>query len=212
MKKVLMLFLLVVSFALADDLSPPPWRGQPGSAWADWEFLTPQEQDVVPDFGANPFGMSLLDVAPTHPWQQEWGGRIGVWGLSGLLHIEMDNTRILNPYKLLQIQLTWSGQYTSPAAVPTLYVGANLVTGQPVPPADIMLLDRVDLNLGPTGTGTDWYHSTFLFKIIPNPAWEWIDIAGSIWVDEVVVDTICVPEPATLSLLGLGALLLRRRR
>ena len=33
-----------------------------------------------------------------------------------------------------------------------------------------------------------------------------------LYVDEIVVDTLCVPEPMTLILLGLGSLVLLRRR
>ena len=52
---------------------------------------------------------------------------------------------------------------------------------------------------------------------MPNPESETItiDVAWCTVIDQIVVDTECiVPEPATLSLLGLGGLafVIRRRR
>ena len=37
-------------------------------------------------------------------------------------------------------------------------------------------------------------------------------IGGDVFVDQLVVDTICIPEPATMSLLALGGLALLRRK
>lgn len=214
MKKILCVLLVSAAAGMvwADDLFPPDWRGAPDSTFAQWEFLTPEEYPA-PDLSDNPFGGARLMVYPTHPWQDAWGGREGVWALSGLIDLEIDNNPELNIFKYLQIQLTWAGQYDSGAAVPTLDIDAQLVTGAG---ADVIqLLSEETIDLEPTGVqGADpyWHHTTYLYAIYPNPAIEFIDIAGSIWVDELVVDTICLPEPVTLALLGFGAVLLRKRK
>jgi len=55
--------------------------------------------------------------------------------------------------------------------------------------------------------------------IEPNPVHEMVEIEnllagmpGASAVSEVIVDTICVPEPATLGLLALGGVALIRRK
>jgi hypothetical protein len=60
--------------------------------------------------------------------------------------------------------------------------------------------------------GTDWITSIYDITIWPNPAEEWIAIKGDILVDELGIRTECVPEPATIGLLGLGGLALLRLR
>jgi hypothetical protein len=50
-----------------------------------------------------------------------------------------------------------------------------------------------------------------------NPQYEDVIITGSYYVGEVVVDTICIPEPSSLALLAVGAISLlpyawRKRR
>ena len=44
------------------------------------------------------------------------------------------------------------------------------------------------------------------------PEFEVIRISGDIYLDEMVIDTYCVPEPASMSLLCLGALALIHKR
>ncbi len=60
----------------------------------------------------------------------------------------------------------------------------------------------------------NWYTYNGLIEIRPNPEGEMISfpIIPSTNVSQIVIKTICVPEPATVSVLALGAVALLRRR
>ena len=68
-------------------------------------------------------------------------------------------------------------------------------------PPGLTVVPAVDLGYG-------WYETTFKWEIRPNPPDEFFVIGGNILVDELVIDTWCIPEPTTLSLLGGGLVLL----
>jgi len=62
-----------------------------------------------------------------------------------------------------------------------------------------------------------WYTYNGMIEIQPNPDGEWLtfELVDSTNIEEIVIKTICMPEPATLALLGAGGLamaLVRRRR
>jgi hypothetical protein len=64
---------------------------------------------------------------------------------------------------------------------------------------------------------SNWYTYGGYTEIMPNPEGEWLTfgLVDSTNIEEINVDTICMPEPATLGLMafgGLGVFLSRRRR
>lgn len=201
---VLAVASLISSSAYADDLFPPPWRGQPGSTTQEWEFSTPMPVSP-PDAMMNPYGEPSAAAYPGtgQSWLDDWGGRQGMWPLSGTIEVTIPNSSIPNPYKDIWVQLTWARQVES--STPVVWEMNSNAVGTVVS----------DVILGPTGLPAPsdfWYHTTFLIHIEPNPAWEIVKIDGTVVVDQLVIDTICAPEPASLLLLGLGGLALRRRR
>ena len=203
---ILAAILVSVGFSgvFADDLYPPLWRGDPGSTFQMWEFLTP-DPNAVPDVWDNIYGMPIAEVTPGtgQEWWDIYGDRQGVWPLSGTIEVPINNQPLPLPYKDILVQLTWSQQVST--SIPVVW---DLVSG-----VQGTLVNEIDL--GPTGEpygdGT-WYHSTYLIHLEPNPDFEIVKIDGTIMVDELVIDTICFPEPASLGLLALGGLAMLRRR
>lgn len=207
---VTLALLLVVSgytAAVADDIYPPAWRGQPGSTMQEWLFSN-SIPDPIADINNNPYGNPIAHPRPGtgQEWVDEWGGRQGIWPLSGTILFDIPNTPVPNPYKEIWVQITWAKQVTSstPGVVAFLPGGPDIAS----------TLVR-EIPLAPTGALSPsdmWYHSTYKIRIEPNPAFEHVYITGTLLVDQVVIDTICVPEPATLAMLGLGGLVMIRRR
>jgi len=190
---------MFVAAAHADDLNPPPWRGLPGTTFGEWEFST-SNPNPAPDVGVYPWGQPTTTVTPgfMQVWQPEWNGRQGVWPLSGEIEVVIPNQPIPNPYKEIWVQLTWAEQVVDPpfdrpiVSETRFNVPATLVTETPL--------------------GGGWYHTTWKIRLEPNPDWEKVFITGAVNVDQMVIDTICVPEPASMAMLAIGGLALLRRR
>lgn len=193
-----------VSPAYADDLYPPPWRNGPRTTMQEWAFSTNQSMTLPADVVINPYGQPYADVYPGtgQNWWPVWGGHDGVWPLSGTMEFFIPNASP-NEYKDIWIQITWAKQ----AFLSTPILSSN-------PSGNVELIQQIDI--GPTGeplpAGANWWHTVYNIRIYPNPTSEMIRIDGTIMVDQVVIDTICVPEPAALGILALGALALIRRR
>ena len=192
-------------FANLDDLNPPGWRTEPAGmtpttvqGWGLSNNANPAEADVaINDFG-NPT-LEFIINSPTGGYLQTYdagsGEHNGVWMLTALDYIDINipNTgnNIPGTWKEIWLQVIYSDPGGTGAQIPinTIPNYSSLVR-QP-------LQDFGD------GFLLDTYHIT----IEPNPSSEEIiafSIQCQIYIDEIIVDTICVPEPATFAVLGLG--------
>lgn len=197
--------MLVVGPAMADDLFPPDWRGEPNSQTAEWDtWLTCGEPD---DWISNPPEIGM----PSGEWgnrHDEFAGRFGVLdiGADDEVKFDLDNYNNNNPEKLIRIQITFNA----------------IEGGRPIA-VDICVNNEPDdmyVPLAPVEThdhGMGWVTEAYDIVLMPNPESETIGLKFASYpafVDQVVIDTICIPEPATMGLLVLGGIgvLMRRRR
>ena len=194
-----------------DDVQPPPWRGQFSTTSQFWLFNTPdllvQPDGPIPAHGGLPPGApwlpsTRLTVQPLGPWiQSDQSGRIGIWPLSGTMNVIVDNHPEPNPVKYMWVQVVWQD-------IPGLpHTGPELSGFNPLASTPLTAVGPVDLGFG-------WFETTYKWEIRPNPRDEFFILGGNINVDQLLIDTWCIPEPGTglLTVLGGGLLLVFRRR
>lgn len=158
---------------------------------------------LVPDVVDNPFGTPVLTIntSPAGGWVPDPSGQGGGWALSGEIDVIIPNDPTPGEFKVIELLLTWRpGQLGQLPGRP--FVGVS---------ADPMTAMAMDIAHDPIA-GTPWTLSTYNITIWPCPAEEWIAIKGDIVVDALHIKTRCIPEPATMGLLGLGSLVLLRNR
>lgn len=221
-------WLSVVPVASGEDVLPPAWRGQPRSTVQAWDFLTEGETPVgspetfeylTPDAG-NPTAYNSYGTPATGPrlavttgvtglgnYQSPSGpGPGGAWWDFDHMNLEAPNAGIAAPgtWKDLRIQITYRDVLQT-GMTPRLDILAGVPITAPT--------------FHQSFTQGDWIVFVQDWHIEPNPVHESIEIEnllagtpGAFAVSEVVVDTICVPEPASLGLLAVGGLALIRRR
>ena len=215
MRRILALIVVLCMAApvLADDLFPPDWRGDPGSTFQHWTFDNdPAGSSILlPDVVDNPFGQpELLDNYPSSAdWYQDYEGRQGVYHFYWNFWLDIPNQPLPNPLKWIQVQITW-------------WDAGDMDLYDPGFPEFLP-----DESFLPTGEFTNvssntivlegqWKHTTWLIEITPNVDFESLFFQGleddEMIIDQIVVDTICIPSPGALALLGLAGLAGRRRR
>jgi hypothetical protein len=200
-KRAAMALALVVTLAVwstpvrSDDLAPPPWRGAPGSTFQHWHWDNGDTQ--TPDVWNNPYGIPQENSAERNNawWNGTFGGRQGVITLAeGYMEWHIPNHFEPTIPKWVRIQLTLNTPNFNWVGNPTVGPVTQLETD----PA----------------TQITWYHH-WADYVIPCRPFD-VFVTGTFAMDQLVVDTVCVPEPGSmlLSSIGLGVvgLVARRRR
>jgi len=197
---VLGLVLAVPAFAI--QVFQPPWVVNPNDPkWAGgsttseaWEFWGNPLGTTHPERWNNPFGppTDFQPVGATPAFDPNGPGLTGVntWlvGLEGGgFSLTVPDDPIPRPLKVIHLQYTSDkSSSNAPGTIPPGSASAGGVAGHP-PSA--------------------YYTYEWLLYIQPNPPSETINVSfpAGTHIGEVEVATICVPEPSTLVLLGIGA-------
>ena len=133
----------------------------------------------------------------------------GTSGQSGLV-FNVPNGIDLEPVKYLRLQVTYSGQ--EPGTRLFGFVGGVPGTSDGV---IVESVGRAPIANPDVPQGMSYFYEDW--QIFPNPDWEQvvIDMFPGTFIDQVVIDTISIPEATTLGLIAVGLISItgiRRKR
>ncbi|MEX2169874.1 MAG: hypothetical protein WD851_11235 [Pirellulales bacterium] len=215
----------------ADDLLPPPWRGQPLTTLTEWEFAsaanpTPPDgtiPSVIGDGGGGGPLASIFGLVQWDPFDGDgaWIGTGTPTTLPGQIILDLPNWIDTEPLKLIQIQMTvqrYIRQNTDGTTELITPHVASIDAFDPTGPTSSMLLQVLPELIVDPLNGT--FLRTELWKIQPNPDYERIvlNVPVDTLIDQLVIDTISrVPEPAAviqvaIVVMGIAAATCLRRR
>ncbi|MBN1456760.1 MAG: hypothetical protein JW912_02785 [Sedimentisphaerales bacterium] len=175
-----------------------PFRGYEAT-FARWEFLTDNTCPPA-DVLDNPYGDPNMYVFPIEPWLPVWGGREGVWPLSGIIDINIPNRPYSGPdsMKIVWLQIVWAP--LDPGFLDAEPMVHETSTAIAVPAAKYP--DCVLESFEEGGVPRNWKNTNYILVLKPNPDHEQIMIEGVINVDRIIVETICIPGLRTADLNG----------
>ncbi len=212
---ILTITIALVTTPVAFSEPPvPDWSGSEGTTFQEWDFTDANTSpDPISDMLNNPNGDPLLTVYTDIEFGAD-GTSDGYWVLSGQqrpgqIDIKIPNYVNQNPYKEIWLTIVWneSEGYPVNPILPDRPIVGVAFEGMEYTDQYIEYEQEDSLGFG-------WKTSVYVLGLWPNPAEEWLNIKGNILVDSLSVETICIPEPATMTILALGGLctVLRRKR
>jgi hypothetical protein len=202
--------LVVLSMAVVANASvyPPSWRGGAGTTLEQWSF-SDSSTSPSPDAGNlhNPFGTPSLWIGDRATYFASFDSHTGVWApKTDEMDLEIPNNPVTgdDTQKTILAEITWkvAGLDSRTTHDDSLMVGVDPEGGY----------TEMDFTRSDTSLGNGWFSTVVKVDIWPNPLSEWITVKGDIYIDEITIDTKCIPEPATLGLLIGGAFMALRRK
>jgi hypothetical protein len=194
--------------ALADDLTPPPWRFGPDTTFQHWDFSA-GPIGGPPDAGLfNPFGVPMMTPGGGAAFLPAFSGRSNVWSLgTGSLNFDIPNDLMPPPHqKELWLQITFFA-----GAVGLVPPGISVTS----PLGPFVPIAAPSYTMLPGG----WVHQLTKWSLPACPGVERVTIFPqqpglNQFIDQVVIDTNCfaVPGPGSAALLAMGGMLALRRK
>ena len=202
---VLGICLVSMGVAQADYYDPPGWDDNPYFTHQSWGFhQSPDGYDewgnpyFYPEVDHNPYGVpkQIHSEMGTQIWHDSYQGRSGVWQYdeTSMVDFLVYNVEVPELFKEVWFQATY---YTADGQM------SDISSILPEPAGDVTFarVSREEV-AGEPG----WYYETWMGMIIPQPYIEDFSIFfdGTVYVDQVDIDTRCVPIPSTVVLLCSG--------
>jgi hypothetical protein len=241
---VALVVVALAAMALAPNTLAMPFERPPEQYIPGWECPFPYQRNIYWDFGISPVGGPSANGTPgahyegwlddrlkVSDWVEftgdvEWfptytdpvtgyvytgvvgiDNRQGATTKSGTIVYHLDNRPDPNAYKDVYDE--------------AVYIISNGSFGEYLfPPPGYDVSDPIIIGQTQVSTDPPLFLDNFYWRIKPNPPWEEkvMDLSvgpgGLILLDSYHIATYCMPEPATMTLLGgaLAALVIRRRR
>lgn len=181
----------------------------PEQSWFVVHPVHPDPEPIdpcLPYFSVQQWGSNSDPCNPV--WFDSFAGREGVIDFA-YGSWELNNFRHAFPAQDLWIQVTYFNG-TSVASDPCFAVVGY---DDPFDPCALDVVDAVRTVAG-LELGDGWLLDVFAATLSPKPNWEYfaLQYADNVFINQIIIETGFIPEPATMVLLGLGSLLLRKSR
>ena len=191
---------LLCSHILVADFNPPAWRNLPGTTYQRWEFSVSAPLPIADDY-SNPYGSPTVTNSIVGNWYDQVSNHQGIWYSETISFSVPIAPETLNDTKY-RIQMVWM----SPTIAITNVSFFARDSGGIVPATQAEIIDQY-YDLG-------WTYTTFEMVAAPLDSIPILYFEAkskgnlqSVYVDEIIIDSILIPEPNAFVLLSIGAVI-----